>query len=222
MRETRFQPSILRSFARGHQLKILPKEAAGLLRNFLPRSYAALTLFSRNVENKNAHVSFLYLQRNLTYNLRHRGIQTTVLSMFEIFGTARNHGKSSQNWVRPPLAISSIITKYRHHIRKSVQKGVFTLSKSSFVLLIHCSPTALTESRCVVVLPWLRPAAAPFKIFQKGYIHILTGQTLVWQQPLSLIPIETNMALWLFAWWSTAASWQRNLRLTARGNLIVF
>ena len=43
-----------------------------------------------------------------------------MLLTFEIFGTARNHGKSSQNNVRPPFAVSSITIHFQNLLSKVI------------------------------------------------------------------------------------------------------
>ena len=52
------------------------------------------------------------------FNFRLNGLQIIMILTFEIFGCARNHGKSSLNCDRPPLAVSSIL-KGQFHQRRS-------------------------------------------------------------------------------------------------------
>ena len=71
------------------------KEAASLLLNFLPRSFAALTLSSRNVKFLNVQLGFLCLSKSLICSLRPKLNQ--IMMLLKFFGAHGITVKHSQN-----------------------------------------------------------------------------------------------------------------------------
>ena len=71
------------------------KEAASLLWDFYRDALRSLTLLPLNVlrQKKNVKIPLSSFKESLFFNLRPNGLQISLLLTFEIFGSARNHGK---------------------------------------------------------------------------------------------------------------------------------
>ena len=78
------------------------KEAASPFRNFLPWSFAALTFEPQTVESYNVQVTFF-----LFWDLN--SLDKRCYERLKSFGAQGVTVKSLPKWVRPPLAVSSIL-----------------------------------------------------------------------------------------------------------------